>query len=92
LLLFEVDLLVLELEVYEVWLGLSDWVASGITVVFAKVIFVVVAAELALSDAAAAEDEVAALVSVGDVDVVEAVGGTALKLYVAYVATLASPP
>lgn len=82
----------LELEVYEVWLGLSDWVASGITVVFAKVIFVVVAAELALSDAAAAEDEVAALVSVGDVDVVEAVGGTALKLYVAYVATLASPP
>lgn len=85
-------MLVLELEVYEVWLGLSDWVASGITVVFAKVIFVVVAAELALSDAAAAEDEVAALVSVGDVDVVEAVGGTALKLYVAYVATLASPP
>lgn len=56
--------------------------------VCANVVLVVVAADAAVFEAVAEEE-------VDDEDVVdvdEVVGGTALKLYVAYVAALASPP
>jgi len=87
-LLFEVEVLVLELDVDKLRLGFIGGVASGTTVVFAKIISVVVASEFAVFEGAVAEEEV------DDVDVVVVAvdGGTALKLYFAYVATLASPP
>lgn len=94
-LLFEVEVLVLELDVDKLRLGFIGGAASGTTVVFAKIISVVVASEFAVFEGAVAEEEVDDVdVVVVDVDVVVVAvdGGTALKLYFAYVATLASPP
>ncbi len=89
-LLFEGEAPGLELEEDELRFGFTGGVASGVTVIFANVVCVVVASELAVVEGVLAEEWT------DDVDVVVVVedGDTALKLYFAYVvaAALASPP